>query len=463
MIEVGLSALGIVEAISKGETTAVDVLSLHLEKIEQDNVKINAFTKIHYERAYSQARKVDRIHANGQSLPLAGVPFAVKNLFDICDQKTYAGSKINESLAPSKKDAVLITRLEQAGAVLVGSLNMGEYAYDFTGENAHFGACRNPWDLDRMAGGSSSGSAAALSAGCVPLTLGTDTNGSIRVPSAFCGVWGLKPTYGRLPRSGTFPFCNSLDHVGPMARSVADLHRAYTTIQGYHEGDAACIANIPPRKEPNFPLRIGLATGYFADGVFSDTEGLAQHCCNALLERGHSVVEIDLPNMEEVRAAAFLITNIESGQLHRERLLRQPEDFDPETRDRFLAGNLLPAAWYIRAQRARNHFAKASAVAMADVDCLIAPATPSFAPLLGQKTFKIFERDVPLRPNLGYFTQPISCIGLPVISAPLLAQSTLPLGVQLIGHSWGEDACFMVAAELEQIGICQSKVAKNFL
>ena len=172
--------------------------------------------------------------------PLAGVPFAVKNLFDVKGLSTRAGSKINRDLAPSPRDATLIERMEAAGAVLVGALNMGEYAYDFTGENVHDGPSRNPHDPTRMTGGSSGGSGSAVGGGLVPIALGSDTNGSIRVPSSFCGIFGLKPTYGRLSRARSFPFVASFDHLGPFARSVGDLALAYDAMQGPDADDAAC-------------------------------------------------------------------------------------------------------------------------------------------------------------------------------------------------------------------------------
>ncbi len=198
---------------------------------------INAFTDVLTERALFLAKAHDM---NGPQGPLAGVPFAVKNLFDVEDLPTRAGSRINRGRAPATADAFAIQQLERAGAILVGTLNMGEYAYDFTGENAHDGACRNPHDPARMTGGSSSGSGAAVAAGVVPFTLGSDTNGSIRVPASLCGVFGLKPTYGRLSRAGTFPFVSSLDHIGPLARTVGDLQLAYDAMTGPDPADPVC-------------------------------------------------------------------------------------------------------------------------------------------------------------------------------------------------------------------------------
>ena len=205
--------------------------------------------------------------------PLAGVPFAVKNLFDVQGLPTRAGSKINRDLAPAPRDATLVERMEAAGAVLVGALNMGEYAYDFTGENVHDGPSRNPHDTTRMTGGSSGGSGGAVGGGLVPLALGSDTNGSIRVPSSFCGIFGLKPTYGRLSRARSFPFVASLDHLGPFARNVADLALAYDAMQGADSDDAACTTRPAEPVSALLAqdiggLRIAIAGGYFQKNVF---------------------------------------------------------------------------------------------------------------------------------------------------------------------------------------------------
>src|SRR5215212_5513786 len=236
------SAAGIASAVLAGKVSALEVIEATLARIAAINPVLNSFTDVTAARARATARAIDgRIAERKNVGPLAGVPFAVKNLFDVQGLPTRAGSKINRELPPPSRDAALIERMEAAGAVLVGALNMGEYAYDFTGENIHDGPSRNPHDTSRMTGGSSGGSGAAVAGGLVPLSLGSDTNGSIRVPASFCGLFGLKPTYGRLSRAHTFPFVASLDHVGPLARSVADLAAAYDVMQGPDPGDPVCV------------------------------------------------------------------------------------------------------------------------------------------------------------------------------------------------------------------------------
>jgi aspartyl-tRNA(Asn)/glutamyl-tRNA(Gln) amidotransferase subunit A len=448
------SAAEIAAAVSAGRVSARLVVEAALARIGACNPRLKAFTDITAERALSEADAVDTARAAGRPPgPLAGVPFAVKNLFDVEGLPTRAGSKINRDRSPAARDAVLVRRLEAAGAVLLGTLNMGEFAYDFTGENAHDGACRNPHDPARMAGGSSSGCGAATGGGLAPLSLGSDTNGSIRVPSSFCGIFGLKPTYGRLPRTGTFPFVDSLDHLGPFARSAADLALAYDALQGPDPGDHAC-ADRPA--EPVMPaleagvsgLRIAIAGGWIAEQSGPQAQAAVGRAAAAL----GAVETVDLPGAAAGRAAAYLITNAESSAFHLESLRTRADDYDPDTRDRFLAGALLPAAWLVKAQRVRRWWLEQMREVFRRVDVILAPATPFPALEIGQKTVVLAGREVPARPNIGVLAQPFSCIGLPVATVPVFDPGALPIGVQLIAPPWREDLCLRAAHALEAAG-----------
>lgn len=447
--------------VRSGEVSAEVVTSAFLDRIARLNPLVNAYTDVTAERAFVQARGIDAARARGEALgPLAGVPFAAKNLFDIAGLPTRAGSKINRERAPAARDAVLIERLAAAGAVLLGGLNMGEYAYDFTGENAHDGACRNPHDLTRMAGGSSSGSGSATAAGLAPLSLGSDTNGSIRVPGSLCGIFGLKPTYGRLPRTRSFPFCDSLDHLGPFARNVTDLALAYDALQGPDEHDPACAQRgvepvMPSLSKGVAGLRIAIAGGYFAtDGMPEAGEAVAR-----VAEALGVSKTVEVEGAAIGRAAAFLVTNAESAAFHLDRLRARADDFDPDTRDRFLAGAMLPAAWYLQAQRARRWYHDRVMRLFESVDLIIAPATPCPAPAIGQRTLTLRGETVPLRPNLGLFTQPISCIGLPVAAVPVFG-TELPIGVQLVAPPWREDICLRAAHALERMGCAEARAPR---
>jgi len=457
------SAVEIAEQVRDGRVTARAVVEAALRRAHAHNAELGAFTDILDDRACDRADAVDALaHGGGNPGPLAGVPFAAKNLYDIAGLATRAGSAINRTNPPARVDATLIARLEAAGAILIGACNMDEYAYGFVGENAHDGPSRNPHDLTRMTGGSSAGPAAAVAGGIVPLSLGSDTNGSIRVPASFCGLFGLKPTFGRLSRAGTFPFVASLDHVGPLARSVRDLALTYDLMQGFDEADPAMT------KRPNEPassrlkhmipgVRIGIADGYFAG------EGVAR---TAVLRVGKALEAsrvVSIPDAHAARAAAFLITMAEGAALHLDRLRASPDMFDPEVRDRLLAGTLLPAVWIERAQKLRRHFRDEVLGLFEGCDAILAPATPMLAPQLGQKTALLGGVEMPLRPHIGVFTQPFSFIGLPVVSVPVwLEGESLPIGVQIIAAPWREDIALRIAHQLEVAGVARAPVAAAF-
>jgi aspartyl-tRNA(Asn)/glutamyl-tRNA(Gln) amidotransferase subunit A len=449
-----LSASEIVKAISSGRLSALQVAESALARIEQHDGILNSFTDVTADRARARARAIDAAIEAGKNVgPLAGVPFAVKNLFDVKGLPTRAGSKINRDLAPAKRDATLIERMEAAGAVLVGALNMGEYAYDFTGENVHDGPSRNPHDPTRMSGGSSGGSGSAVGGALVPIALGSDTNGSIRVPSSFCGIFGLKPTYGRLSRARSFPFVASLDHLGPFARNVRDLSLAYDAMQGHDPDDAACTTRAV---EPTAALltqnigglRIAIAGGHFQKNLFPEAIQAVAHVAKAL--GVNRVVEI--PEAARARAAAYVITTTEGASLHLDRLRKRPNDFDPAVRDRLIAGAMVPAALVDRAQKFRRWYRAKLLEIFRSVDVLIAPATPCVAPKLGQVNFMLGGVELPVRANIGIHTQPISFIGLPVVAVPV-PLAPLPIGVQVIAAPWREDVALRIAFALERAGV----------
>jgi AtzE family amidohydrolase len=448
------SALAIARAVERGEITAVAVIEAALARIAKFNPALDAFTDVTADRARKAAVALDAARAAGKpSGPLAGVPFAVKNLFDVKGISTRAGSKINRELPPAVHDSPLIERLEQAGAILVGALNMGEYAYDFTGENVHDGNSRNPHDLKRMTGGSSGGSGAAVAGRLVPLSLGSDTNGSIRVPSSLCGLFGLKPTYGRLSRARSFPFVTSLDHLGPFARTVADLATCYDAMQGPDANDPVCVdrpadPTVALLRRGLDGLRVVTAGGYFRTGLSPEGERAVATVAAALgVTRA-----IELPEVGRARAAAYVITAAEGAGLHLDRLRSRARDFDPAVRDRLIAGAMVPAVAVAQAQRFRRWYRDQVVALFRDVDAIVAPATPCTAPLIGDKTFVLDGVEMPVRANLGIYTQPISFIGLPVVAVPV-PLSPLPIGVQIIAAPWREDVALRIAHALEQAGV----------
>ncbi|MDJ0690486.1 MAG: AtzE family amidohydrolase [Xenococcaceae cyanobacterium MO_188.B32] len=444
-------AIALANAIRNRETTAEAVVKNTLEQINQQNERLNCFTTVIADEAIASAVQIDRAIARGKEPGiLAGVPFAVKNLFNIQGITTLAGSKIEREKPPAREDATAIKRLKEAGAVLVGALNMDEYAYGFVTENSHYRATPNPHDLTRIAGGSSGGSAAAVAAGLVPFSLGSDTNGSVRVPAALCGVYGFKPTYGRLSRAGAFLFSSSLDCIGHFARSVRDIATIFDIVQGEDSKDPVCTQKpaqlcLPELDRGIEGVKIAVADDYFAEGA--EPEALA--AVETVAELLGVTARVTIPETDRAKAAAYIITAAEGANWHLPNLRSRPQDFDPATRGRFLAGALIPATWYLQAQRFRRWYRQQFQSIWQQVDIILAPTTPCVAPLLGQEKIIIAGEEILVRPHLGRFTQPLSFIGLPVLSIPLKLSQRLPLGVQIIAPPYQESLILRVAATIE--------------
>ena len=465
-------ATQIAQDVRAGLYPAAEVVAASLAAIAARDPGLNCFTAVTAERALAAAARIDRQKPPRRETGLlAGVPFAVKNLFDVAGLATVAGSKIRRTAPPAVADAPAVDAFAAAGGALCGTLNMDEFAYGFVTENSHDGPTRNPHDVTRIAGGSSGGSAAAVAAGLLPLALGTDTNGSVRVPASLCGVFGLKPTYGRISRAGVFPFAGSLDHVGFFARSVRDLALGLDLLPGPEARDPVGARRGHSPVSPAFTrgiggLNIAVLAGYFATNAQPEATWAVDTVAQALGANRR----VELPRADLARAAAYLITAAEGGQLHLPDLRTRAQDFDPATRDRLLAGALLPAAWMLQAQRFRAWFRarvrevfEGTAGQGDRVDVLLAPATPCTAPLLGQTEVNIAGRNLPVRANLGLFTQPISFAGLPVVAVPAWPSGRpgagLPIGVQIIAAAHREEAALRVAAALEASGLCTAPPA----
>jgi len=453
-------ATSLAQSVQNHEVSATSIVASAIARIEKHNPLLNCFTTVLAEKAMQDAAAVDAAIAAGKDPGvLAGVPFGVKDLFDVAGISTLAGSKINAENPPAAQDATLVVRLKQAGAVLVGAQTMDEYAYGFVTENSHYGASRNPHNPAHMTGGSSGGSASVVAGGLVPLSLGSDTNGSIRVPSSFCGIFGLKPTYGRLSRAHTYPFVDSLDHLGPFARSVRDLALVFDLLQGSDSADPVCTQRSPQPCLPELTkgiegLRIAIADDYFLKGAEPEMLTALETLAKAL----GATQQITIPEAHRARAAAFIITACEGSNLHLKDLRQRPQDFDFATRDRFLAGALIPATWYLQAQKFRRWYRDRVRELFAQVDIILAPTTPCPAPLIGQTNLILDGQEVLLRPNVGLYTQPLSLIGLPIISVPVQRPGKLPLGIQVIAAPYNEALVLRVAAYLETQGIVSATI-----
>ncbi|WP_434773807.1 AtzE family amidohydrolase [Pantoea agglomerans] len=443
------------QAIQQGEISALEVAKQTLQAVEQHNPALNAWTEMTGPRMLKEASAIDAQRQRGETLPpLAGIPYAVKNLFDVAGHTTLAGASLFSDRPAARADAFAVDKLRRSGALLSGMLNMDAYAYGFTTENSHYGATHNPRDLSRVAGGSSGGSAAAVAAGLVHFSLGTDTNGSIRVPASLCGIFGLKPTFGRLSRSGSHPFVASLDHIGPLARRVEDLALVYDLLQGADPTDVfqaahPLAATLPGLSQGSEGLRCGVLGGFFARWCDEDARAAVAVVAAAL----DAQEEVLMPDAELARSAAFIMTAAEGGNHYLPALRQMPEQFEPNSRERLLAGAMMPGAWYVQAQRFRRHFQQQVLPLFDRFDVLIAPATPCSAITIGQQTLSIQGESLPAKASMGMLTQPISFLGLPVCTVPLATRSGLPIGLQLIARPFNEEAVLRAAWELEQRGM----------
>ena len=458
------SAASVAAAVRAGDISAADAVEAALARIDAGNSRINAFTSIMREEARRDAARIDTMRrAGGTPGPLAGVPFAVKDLYDVAGHVTRSGAQIHAERPPAARTATVVQRLRDAGAILLGHLNMEEYAYGFFTDNVHFGRTLNPHDTTRTAGGSSGGSSAAVAAGLVPFALGSDTNGSIRVPAAFCGVYGLKPTFGRLSRAGTTLFVSSFDHVGPFARTVADIAAVYDAMQGYDAADPVCrdVAS-----EPTVPLlakgiddlRFGKAGGYFAEVLDGPCRWAVDRVAGAL-----GAVPVETPaSLDAARGAAFVITSVEAFAGRQPELASRLADFDPKTRYRFLAGALMPGAWYAKAQAFRTWFAREAKRWMANCDVLVLPVSPIEPPQFGQSEAKVEGSSLPIRLLLGRFVQPLALLGYPTVVVPMPGPTGLPVGVQLMGRPFEEEKLLRAAAWLEANGVVRAGIAQGF-
>jgi aspartyl-tRNA(Asn)/glutamyl-tRNA(Gln) amidotransferase subunit A len=451
-----LSALTLGQMIRDLEVSLVEVINACLERIGSLDKKINSFIRVLYKTAISDAKKAqDEIIAGHWRGPLHGVPFAVKDLFDTAGAPATAGSKIWKDNIPIA-DAHVVEKLREAGAVLLGKLNMHEFAFGITSRNPHYGPTLNPWDLTRMCGGSSSGSAAALAAGFVPLALGTDTGGSIRIPSSLCGTVGLKPTYGLVSRRGVLPLAWSLDHVGPMARQVEDIALGLQIIAG-HDPDDFTSANrkaqdyITPLEGDMKGLVIGLPTAFFYENLRKDVKEAELKSVKGMETLGASVREIEIPGIIEADLAAFTVLFSEAATCLETHARNRPQDVSEEVMSGIRLGMTIPATRYIHALRIRTKLIDVLADVFSQVDLLVVPGTTVDAPPIESKEVSIGpDRMINIRSALTRFTRYFNLAGNPVLSVPCgFSNQRLPLGMQIIGRPFDE-ATLLKAGHLFQ-------------
>jgi aspartyl-tRNA(Asn)/glutamyl-tRNA(Gln) amidotransferase subunit A len=467
------SVLGIASEVASRRRSAVDVTRESLERIEATDGRLACFLEVSSDLALEEARAVDRRVAVGESLPLAGVPLAIKDNMWVAGRRATCASKILEGFRPPG-DATAVERLRRAGAVFIGKTNLDEFAMGSSTENSAFQTTRNPWDLERIPGGSSGGSAAAVSARIVPAALGSDTGGSIRQPAACCGVVGFKPSYGRVSRFGLVAFGSSLDQIGPLTRSVADCARVYSVIAGHDPLDSTSLADLPG--DPENALRRGLSgkrVGFLREaessGLDPEISANLDTSRKAFEAAGAQVSSVSIPRAPWAIAIYYVIASAEaSSNLARydgvrygprqdgEDLLAmytrtRTAGFGPEVKRRILLGTFALAAgyyeaYYGRAMRARELLSADFDRAFSEVDLIVCPSIPTPAFRIGEKT------DDPLNMYLSdIFTVPASLAGIPAISLPSgLTKRGLPLAIQIMAPRRAEEDLFAAAAAFEK-------------
>ena len=448
-----LDWLSVAEAgrlIRRRELSPVELTQACLQRIERLDGRINAFITVTGEQAIAAARQVEAEIAGGSHRgPLHGIPVALKDIFGVADVRMTGGSKIlAENVAT--EDSVATTRLKAAGAVFLGKLNLHEFAFGATGINPHYGPARNPWDAERITGGSSSGSGAAVAGGECPAALGTDTGGSIRIPASLCGIVGLKPTYGRVSKRGVLPLSWSLDHVGAMTRTVADAAIVLQAIAGYDEGDGSSVDEPGPdyNAAPNGGLRglrVGVPREFFFENVDPEVEKSVQSAIGVLGELGAIVTEVEVPLIAEIPGALTAMMLPEALAYHQKWMAERPDDYGDDVRYRLELGSGYLAVHYVQAQRLRGIAVEAwRQDVFSKVDLIATPTTPVTAR-------PISEGDLQVTFSLIRFTNLFNFLGLPAISLPCgFSTEGLPIGLQLAGRWWDEGTMLRAAHAYEQ-------------
>ena len=446
--------VGIAAAIRTRARSATDVVEAHLAAAHAAQPALNAFTLIDDDAALARAAAIDQRIAARESLgPLAGVPIAVKDLIDQAGLPNTNGSSF-EPVVPSRS-AICVARLEAADAVIIGRTGLHEFAFGFSSENHWFGPVHNPWDPSLSPGGSSGGSASATAAGLCAAALGTDTGGSVRVPAALCGIVGLKVTHGRVPLTGVTPLAESIDTVGPMARSVADVAALYTVIAGDDPSDP--WSRPQPVIGPGAPvrldhLRVGVAHPWTDQPMAAAVRAGFESALAALTDAGAAIVHIDAPQLDfpgELEPAMYP----EVANVHRQRLDAEPQRYGPDVRGRLERTLGYDADDYLRGLRWRARLQSAAARALTNVDVLATPTVAVVRKTIGDDRVDLGGEAVGYRPALSRFTALVNHLGFPALAMPLLDGGSPPASLQIIGSPWSEHHLLEVGAALEGVGI----------
>ncbi len=450
-----LSAAQLAALIAKREASPVEVLDSILARIDRLEPRLNCYVAVLADQAKATARQAEQEIAEGRYRgPLHGVPIALKDLFDLAGTKTTGSSKIlAENVA--RRDSAVARRLKEAGAVIVGKTNLHEFAFGVTTNNPHFGATRNPWDTNRIPGGSSGGSGAAVAASLCTAAMGSDTGGSIRIPAFFCGIVGLKPTFGLVSKAGALPLAWSLDTMGPMTKTVEDAALLLNALAGYDPSDPSSVpVDVPDYRaaigKDVKGMRIGLPREHFFENVDGEVEQAVRTALSTFQDLGVEVEEVSLPHVRYAASIFPTIIQSEAAAYHEPWLLSRPQDYGMDVRGRLDTGRLILATEYINAQRARSLFIQDFQRALARVDAIVTPTVPLVAPYIGVDNVEVAGQIYETRAAATRFTSPINLTGLPALAVPCgFSALGLPIGMQLIGSAFAETTILALAHAYE--------------
>jgi aspartyl-tRNA(Asn)/glutamyl-tRNA(Gln) amidotransferase subunit A len=428
------------DALRAKKVSSLELTNDTLAKIARENPRLNAFITVTADAARARASAMDAELSHGIDRgPMHGIPIAHKDLVYTKGVRTTGGSKILENFVPDH-DADIAINLERAGAVMVGKTNLHEFAYGITSSNPHFGPARNPWDTDRIPGGSSGGSGAAIAAGLLPMATGTDTGGSIRIPASFCGITGLKPTFGLISKRGVMPLGWTMDHMGPMTKTVRDCAVAFHAMGG----PSSPIGSTDIRG-----LRIGLPVNYYFDKLDLEVSESVRKAVQSAAALGARIVDIKVPDIDALNIVGRVLLLAEATSVHEQHMNRRA-DIGPDVLTLLDQGRLIRAADYVNAQRLRRVYIKEFSKLWDEVDCIFTPTTPTPAPKIGQMTMKVGATDEDVRLATTRLMRAINVLGIPALSIPCgFTTSGLPIGLQILGKPRAESTILRVGAAIE--------------
>jgi aspartyl-tRNA(Asn)/glutamyl-tRNA(Gln) amidotransferase subunit A len=451
-----LSLTEVAQAIAQKRFSSREVTKSCLDRIAHWQPRLNAFLAIEPDEALVAADAADAALAKGNAGgALHGVPLAHKDMYYDAGRIVTCGSKIRRDFVATSTSTAL-QRLKDAGTIRLGSLQMVEFAYGPTGHNAHYGAVHNPWGLDHITGGSSSGSGSAVAARLTFAALGSDTGGSIRMPAHFCGVTGLKTTYGRISRAGAMPLSQSLDTVGPLARTAEDCALLLGLMAGADPHDPTAAAEPVPdyvaaTRESITGLTIGVPSAFYVDDLDPEVERILDETIAVLKREGANIVQVELPDQRQLTAAAQLVVAVEASAFHKRWLIERPQDYGPQVLMRLQNGLAIPGVSYLEAMRWRGPALAAYLAAVAGTDAVIVPGAPVPAPTLAESDVGNGPDADAVIQRLTRFTRPVNYLGVPSLAIPSgFTKNGLPVGMQLIGRSFDEAMLLRIGAAFQR-------------